>query len=167
MKRLVLMGGLAVALALPLVAAPGAAQASCEDRKLTGTVLGGVSGALIGNSISRGGGGAILGGLGGAVVGHEIAGSGCRRYRSSAYYRRGYREGSYRGAAAPYPDPATRYVYYDTYGNPVTEGAAPGAALRPPGPYADAGPAPCRTEMQAYYDDRGALVQHPVQNCAR
>lgn len=165
MKRLVMMGGLAVALALPLFAAPGAAQASCADRKLTGTVLGGVGGALIGNSISRGGGGAILGGLGGAVVGHEIAGSGCRRYRSAGYYHRGYREGSYRGGAGPYPAQATRSVYYDQYGNPVAE-SAPG---RPPGPYAyaDAGPAPCRTEMQAYYDDRGALIQRPVQICAR
>jgi hypothetical protein len=167
MKPLVMMGGLAVALALPLFAAPGAAHASCADRKLTGTVIGGVGGALIGNSISRGGGGAILGGLGGAVVGHEIAGSGCHRYRSAGYYRSGYRERSYRGASGPYPGQATRYVYYDQYGNAVAEGAPPGAASRPPGSYADAGPAPCHAEMQAYYDDRGALVQRPVQICAR
>ena len=167
MKRLVLMSGLALALTLPLAAAPGSAKASCADRKLTGTVLGGVGGALIGNSISRGGGGAILGGLGGAVVGHEIAGSGCRRYRSSAYYRRGYHEDAYGPGPGAYPDPETRYVYYDPYGNPVPAGGAPGAAIRPQGPYADAGPGPCRTETQAYYGDRGALVRRPMQICAR
>jgi hypothetical protein len=159
-KRLVLVGGLALAMALPLFAAPGAAQASCADRKMTGTVVGGIGGALIGNSISHGGGGAILGGLGGAVVGHEIAGSGCHRYRSSASYRGAPRGRAYRGDAA-YPPPPARRIYYDPYGVAVAQGAPPA------GPYADVGPAPCHTETQAYYDDRGALVRRPVQICAR
>lgn len=88
MNRLLVIAGLAGALALPMLA-PGAANASCRDSKATGTVLGGVGGALIGNSISGGGGGAILGGLGGAVVGHQIAAGGCEHSRT--YDRSGYR----------------------------------------------------------------------------
>jgi hypothetical protein len=87
MNRSNVFAGLAAALGLLLLLAPASASASCADRKMTGTILGGVGGALIGNSISGGGGGALLGGLGGAVVGHEIAGSGCRSERSGDYYR--------------------------------------------------------------------------------
>jgi hypothetical protein len=72
---------LAAAVALPLVSGPSIASASCHGRKTTGTVLGGVGGALLGNSISHGGGGAVVGGLGGAVVGHQIGKSGCRASR--------------------------------------------------------------------------------------
>lgn len=161
MKRIFGMSGLAIALALPLLAAPGSAHASCADRKLTGTVVGGVGGALIGNSISRGGGGAIIGGLGGAVIGHEIAGSGCRRYRSE--YRSGPRQRSYRGEAGAYAGQPARYVYYDAYGNAV----AGGAATSPQSPYGDAAAPLCRTETRSYYDARGALVQQPVQICGR
>ena len=128
MKRIFGMSGLAIALALPLLAAPGSAHASCADRKLTGTVVGGVGGALIGNSISRGGGGAIIGGLGGAVIGHEIAGSGCRRYRSE--YRSGPRQRSYRGEAGAYAGQPARYVYYDAYGNAVAGGDQSAKPLR-------------------------------------
>jgi hypothetical protein len=124
-------------------------------------VIGGVGGALIGNSISRGGGGAVIGGLGGAVLGHEIAGSGCNRSRQSADYSNGprYRSG-YRYARAAQPQ-AVRYVYYDQYGAVVSQGPAPGMAT-----YA-AAPRDCHTEFQAYYDERGALAQRPVQTCTR
>jgi hypothetical protein len=163
MKQFILMASLASALVLPVLAAPTAAHASCEGRKMTGTVLGGVGGALIGNSISRGGGGALIGGLGGAVLGHEIAKSGCgHSYRREASYGRRYRD------AADEPPHAVRYVYYDQYGDPVSEGPVPApaptytrAAYGPP-----AAPA-CRTEMQSFYDSRGALEQGPVQTCAR
>ena len=129
MNRLMALAGLAAAMALPVLIAPASASASCQDRKLTGTVIGGLGGALIGNSISRGGGGAVIGGVGGAVLGHQIAGSGCNGYRSTTYYNdrrrhrssyRGYR-GEGRGAAPQ----AVRYVYYDQYGNPVSQGPAP------------------------------------------
>ena len=157
MNRLIVVAGLAVAFGAPLLAAPSPASASCADRKATGTVLGGVGGALIGNSISHGGGGLILGGLGGAVIGHQIAASGCGHYRSSY---RGYSDDAGEG-----PPRAVRYVYYDQYGDPVSEGAVPGAPAYTPTAYA--GPSACRTEMQTYYDDRGALVQRPVQVCPR
>ena len=55
--------------------APGLASANgC----VTGsTVAGGVGGAVIGNSLARGGAGAVLGGLGGAVIGNSVARQNC------------------------------------------------------------------------------------------
>jgi hypothetical protein len=156
MNRCNLLAGLAAALGLFALLAPASASASCADRKMTGTILGGVGGALIGNSISGGGGGAVLGGLGGAVLGHEIAGSGCRSERREAYYRDQPR------AEAPR---AVRYVYYDQYGDIVSEGPAPGAGM--PVAYRQAGAGECRTEMQSVYDNRGALTRTPVKVCAR
>jgi hypothetical protein len=162
------MAGLACVLSLPVLAAPGAASASCEDRKMTGTVIGGIGGALIGNSISRGGGGAVVGGLGGAVLGHQIAGGGCGRYRSRAYYRNTPRyRASYRSYRGAPPPQAVRYVYYDQYGNPVSQEPAPDPSSYTPAAYRYAGTPACRTQTQSYYDDRGALVQRPVQICDR
>jgi hypothetical protein len=177
MNRLIAMACLATALALPVLVTPATAQASCADRKAAGTVVGGVGGALIGNSISRGGGGAILGGLGGAVLGHEVAAGSCHRERRAAYYRdRRYRPGyggpAYGGPAGygdpgygpgyggegP-PPPPERVVYYDPYGNPINQDPA----LTDPRYAAQA----CRTQMQDYYDNRGALVQRPIQVCDR
>jgi hypothetical protein len=161
MVRPILVFASSVVLVMSIAAAPVKASASCADRKMTGTVVGGIGGALIGNSISKGGGGAIIGGLGGAVVGHEIAKSGCRGYRASRYYSDRRRYGSYRGEPQ-----AVRYVYYDQYGNAVSEGPAPGAAARPM-TYGNADSAACHAETQSYYDDRGALVQRRIQICPR
>jgi hypothetical protein len=160
-KKAIGMAGLAMVLGVAALAAPSAANASCQDRKVAGTVLGGVGGALIGNSIARGGGGAILGGLGGAVLGHEVAGAGCHRYREARYYRRGPRYAGYPAPPGPPVGEPVRYVYYDQYGNPVSSG--------PVGepPLAYTAPGPCRTETQDFYNDRAALVQRQVQVCGR
>jgi uncharacterized protein YcfJ len=107
---------LAALVAMPLVVgSTDAAAASCHSRKATGTVLGGLGGALLGNSISHGGGGAVIGGLGGAVIGHQIGKSGCNDRR--AYYSRhrtttAYRNHNYRSGYAA-------RTYYDERGNPV------------------------------------------------
>jgi len=154
MKRQILIGALAAAMAMPLMAAPTTASASCAGRKMTGTVIGGLGGALIGNSISRGGGGALIGGLGGAVVGHEIAKSGCGHYRRTAYYRRDPREGGEREAPPS--------VYYNDRGEAVApDGSSTTLA------YAAPGSGYCHTEMRSYYDSRGALFQSPAQVCDR
>jgi hypothetical protein len=113
MRNILALTALAAAISLPLVAGPTDANASCQARKNTGTLLGGVGGALIGNSISRGGGGAIIGGLGGAVVGHEIAKGGCGSDRR-AYYR----SGRSRYVAERGGEPAQK-IYYDRYGNAI------------------------------------------------
>jgi len=148
-----IISGLAALLSLPLLAAPDMANASCSSRKATGTVLGGVGGALLGNAISDGGGGLIVGGVGGALVGREIGKSGCKRTTA-------YRSAPRRAAAAPARQasaPASS-VYYDQYGRPVNSG---------PAGYREASYSTCRTETRAYYDDRGGLVQRPVQVCDR
>ena len=113
MRKTLTLAALATLVAFPLMAGPTGANASCQGRKDTGTVLGGVGGALIGNSISRGGGGAIIGGLGGAVVGHEIAKQGCGPSRR-AYYRRGHNHYARGSAYRP-----TSQAYYDQRGNLV------------------------------------------------
>lgn len=132
MRKLVTTVALAAVVALPLAAGPTAANASCRGRANTGTVIGGVGGALLGNSIKRGGAGAVIGGLGGAVIGHQIAKSGCHTYTRHAYYRgRRYHGGAYasRGEYRPeyrgayQPAPAGR-AYYDQQGNLVTPGEA-------------------------------------------
>jgi uncharacterized protein YcfJ len=125
MRKTMALAALAAAFSLPLIAGPTDANASCQGRKETGMVLGGVGGALLGNSISRGGGGAVIGGLGGAVVGHEIAKSGCGRSRH-AYYRSS--RSRYAQARTPYaeqPYQPVRRVYYDRYGNAVVNNPAP------------------------------------------
>lgn len=114
MRKTLTMTALAALIALPLIGGAGDANASCRGRANTGTAIGAVGGALLGNSISKGGGGAVVGGLGGAVLGHEIAKSGCHRSYRHAYYRRGARYDRYDRYAQ------SRTVYYDQQGRPVT-----------------------------------------------
>ena len=95
MRKTLTMTALAGLIALPLIAGATDASASCRGRANTGTAIGAVGGALLGNSISRGGGGAVIGGLGGAVVGHQIAKGGCARSHH-AYYRRSHTRYAYR-----------------------------------------------------------------------
>lgn len=115
MRKTVVIPGLAALLALPLLVAPAdAGAATCHSRKVTGTVLGGVGGAVLGNAVSHGGGGAVIGGLGGAVVGHEVGAAGCRSAPRHVSARR-----SRPAAQRSEPARAVRKVYYDQYGNVV------------------------------------------------
>jgi uncharacterized protein YcfJ len=115
MRKSIALTALAALIAMPLLMGPSDASATCRGKKLTGTVLGSGVGALIGNSISHGGGGAVIGAVGGGVVGHEIGRSGCNQrttYRSAPTRTR--------YAATPAPRPvAVQKVYYDQYGNAV------------------------------------------------
>lgn len=169
MNRSILLGAVSAALGLALLSAPNTASASCSDRKTTGTIVGGIGGALIGNSISGGGGGggAILGGLGGAVAGHAIAGSGCGRYRHDAYYyergpryRHYTRDYGYAGTGGYAPRAQT--VYYDNRGNPISGGgyANPGYAAADYRRTAN-----CGVVNQSVYDSRGNLITQPVSTC--
>ena len=56
MRKILAMTALAAAFALPMVVGSTDANASCQGRKNTGTLIGGVGGALLGNAISHGGG---------------------------------------------------------------------------------------------------------------
>lgn len=113
MSKLHYRAALAAIFSLPLmIAATSADAASCGARKTNGTIIGGLGGALVGNSISHGGGGAVVGGLGGALVGREVAKGGCKR----VVYRGAPQRNAY---AAPAARPAAR-VYYDQYGRPIS-----------------------------------------------
>ena len=164
MTRLVIIGLAIGAIALPAALAPTDADAAtCRSRKATGTVIGGLGGALVGNAISKGGGGLLIGGVGGALVGREIGKSGCRT--RTAYYSSG---SSYRGAsAAARPAPApVRQVYYDHMGNPVATGEVRDGTFHQVSTSAPTG-GTCRNATISYYDERGRLAQRPVQICPR
>ena len=116
MRRILIMAGLAVALAAPATAD----AASCGSRKTTGTVIGAVGGGLLGNAVG-GTTATLLGAGGGALVGREVGKNGCKkRYVapkrvSSARAAPGYAtNASYRGSC--------RYEtrsYYDERGRMV------------------------------------------------
>jgi len=76
-----------LAVSIFALATASAANAGCEGRTTTGTVVGAGAGGLLGNAITHG---SAVGTIGGAVVGgvagHEIGRSGCYRH----YYRTGY-----------------------------------------------------------------------------
>lgn len=93
MRRTLMAAGLAAVVALPSMAS---ARTWCEqrahDRRVTGTVLGGLGGALVGGAIGDTKG-AVIGGLGGAVIGNQVARTKCygaprARYHHSARYSR-------------------------------------------------------------------------------
>lgn len=161
MKRHIIIGLAIGAIALPATLAPTDADAAtCRSRKATGTVIGGLGGALVGNAISKGGGGLLIGGVGGALVGREIGKSGCRT--RTAYYSSG---SGYRAASAAPARPApVRQVYYDHMGNPVATGEVRDGTFQqvsaPTG-------GTCRNATISYYDERGRLAQRPVQICPR
>ena len=175
MRRLTKLGLTALAVAAPLALLPTLANAaSCgeraHNRRVAGTVIGGIGGALLGNAIRKGGTGAVVGGIGGAVIGNQLSRVKCDRGYTRSY-RSSYARAS-RRADPPAPVPV-RYVYYDRYGVPVSAGPAPqpispqyqptySQALYTPASYNA-----CRTENRAFYDERGALVYRPMQVCAR
>lgn len=163
MTRLVIIGLAIGAIALPATLAPTDADAAtCRSRKATGTVIGGLGGALVGNAISKGGGGLLIGGVGGALVGREIGKSGCRT--RTAYYSSG---SSYRAASAAPARPApVRQVYYDHMGNPVATGEVRNGTFQQVSATTPTG-GTCRNATISYYDERGRLAQRPVQICPR
>ncbi|WP_343698665.1 hypothetical protein [Caulobacter sp.] len=159
MARVVVISLVVGALALPAALAPVEANAaSCSSRKATGTILGGLGGALVGNAISDGGGGLIVGGVGGALIGRQIGKSGCRKRVTTTYYDAGPR-----AARAAQPAPV-QTVYYDHMGNPVARGEVRNGSFQTVSTNTAAA---CRTETRSYYDERGRLTQSPVQVCAR
>jgi|HubBroStandDraft_5_1064220.scaffolds.fasta_scaffold57294_3 uncharacterized protein YcfJ len=80
--------------ALVLGAGATAADAGCQGRKTTGTVVGAGAGGLLGDAVSHGSavgivGGAVVGGL----AGHSIAADNC--HHASRYSYRNGRKGYY------------------------------------------------------------------------
>jgi uncharacterized protein YcfJ len=74
-----------------LVMGASTADAGCQGRKTTGTVLGAAGGGVLGNVITHGSAvGTVVGAVGGGLVGHSIAASNCRSHYYSHHGRRGY-----------------------------------------------------------------------------
>lgn len=95
MHRMFLIAGLVVAVAAPSLANAESCERHAHDRKVTGTVVGGIGGALIGNAITHNATGAVLGGVSGAVVGNQVARENCPSevsYRHRHSHRRHYRD---------------------------------------------------------------------------
>jgi uncharacterized protein YcfJ len=100
-KFILILAAGAVSLSIPSFAeARSGCQARAHDRRVAGTVIGGIGGAVLGNAVSHRGGGALIGGLGGAVIGNQLSRRSCdragyyyrhhhrTRYSSSGYYTR-------------------------------------------------------------------------------
>ena len=87
------MRAIAVTACILALCAADAAQArsGCEarahERRVAGTVLGAVGGAIIGNQISHSGG-TVLGGLAGGFAGNQLSKTHCPHYVSRARYER-------------------------------------------------------------------------------
>ncbi|CAN7558260.1 glycine zipper domain-containing protein [Phenylobacterium sp. LjRoot225] len=118
MRRTWMAAGLVAALAAPSFAsARDACQQRAHDRKVTGTVLGGVGGALVGGAIGDTKG-AVIGGLGGAVVGNQLARTKCDRrvvYRTRSTHRASSRGDD----AAPRGCTYENRRYYDERGQAI------------------------------------------------
>lgn len=115
--------------------APGVANADCHDRRVTGTVIGAVAGGLLGNAVTHGGGR-----FGGTLIGAGVGGLAGHEIAGAGCHR------YYRHA---------RYYRHERFGPGYAAAGPPGA---PP-------PTRCTTQEQAYYDERGQLVQRPTQVC--
>lgn len=139
MKRLIMISGLAVAMAAPSMAsARDACQQYAHDRKVTGTLLGAVGGALVGHAVSHKNG-ALIGGVGGAVVGNQLARHKCDRgYR--AYNRTHYTTRHRARHATQTAYRPARYADDRSYGQ-------------------------CRYENRAFYDENARLVYRPIRVC--
>jgi uncharacterized protein YcfJ len=126
MRHIILITGLvaAAAAAPTLASARTACDQRAHERRVTGTVLGAVGGALIGSAVSHKNG-ALIGGLGGAVVGNQLARTKCdtgysynrTSNRGTASRNRAYRQASYdqcRMVSRPYYDDRGQVSYYQT-----------------------------------------------------
>jgi len=116
MRKFILALGIVATVAAPTLAAANGCEVRAEHRRVAGTILGGLAGAVIGNQFSHRGG-ALVGGVGGAVVGNQLSRTSC----DHDYRHRGY----YRQPAAYYgPTPGGRcgwhdQAFYDAHGNLV------------------------------------------------
>jgi len=122
MRKLILALSLAATVAAPTLAAASGCEERAEHRRVAGTILGGLAGAVIGNQVSHGGG-ALVGGIGGAVVGNQLSRTSCDHYyRRRAYYPQ---PAAYYGPARPPGVPAGAHCgwhdqsFYDAHGNLV------------------------------------------------
>jgi len=148
MRRILFAAGLGLAVA---AASAAEARSGCEayahNRKVTGTVIGGVAGALLGSAVAGHGSkgtGALIGGLGGAAVGNNLARVHCR---SGGYAARRTHRTSY----------ARSRIYGPTYAGMAASATSPAYAVNTA--------ASCHYVTRPYYDRAGKLLYAPIQVC--
>lgn len=113
MRKQLLAAGIAAVVLIPSLAM---AQVTCEQRsanRTTGTVLGAIGGALLGNAVSSHGGktgGTIIGGVAGAAIGSNLAKGPHDCVHAYGYYDN---EGRWHDNGT---DRAVAYGYYDRNG---------------------------------------------------
>jgi len=112
MRKFILALSVAATVAVPTLAAASGCEERAEHRRVAGTILGGLAGAVIGNQVSHRGG-ALVGGIGGAVVGNQLSRSNCDHYypRHRIYQPAAYRPGVRCGMRDQ--------AFYDAHGNLV------------------------------------------------
>lgn len=109
---------LMAAAALAMAAAPAAADAACKKRT-TGTVVGALTGGLLGHTVAGRGDrteGALIGGVVGGVAGNQL--TKCKNNRTYSS-NRSYRAASYRAPAARQTCRYETRGYYNPYGELV------------------------------------------------
>jgi len=141
MRRMLFAAWVTLALA---TASAADARSPCSDyahdRRVTGTVVGALGGALLGGAVAGHGSkgtGALLGAAGGAVVGNQVSRVHCSDPSYAELHRRQL-------ARARATRPTTGDRQY--------------AANRPVA-------AACRYETRPYYDQTGQLIYAPMQVC--
>ena len=184
MRRLLLIGGLALATAIPAAASAETRCAPSSQQRATGTVLGAIAGGVIGSQLAERGSrgtGTALGAVGGAIIGNQIAGSGgdcpdgyyayddrydrdqrdANRYDNS--YNRGYDNSYNRSYDNTYANSYSRDAYdrssdgYDSRSYDGQDGA--GQSWR------DEYGRSCHWRAQAYTGEDGYTRYREVQDC--
>jgi osmotically inducible lipoprotein OsmB len=121
MRRNLLIIGLAAMLAAPsLASASDACGQHAHDRRVAGTALGAVGGALIGQAFSHNTAGTVIGGAGGAVVGNQVARTSCdhphathtRTHAPARHEEANTAPGGCRYENQPYYDAQGRLLYH-------------------------------------------------------
>lgn len=144
MRRILFAAGLTLAVATASAAeARSGCEAAAHNRKVTGTALGALGGALLGSAVAGHGSkgtGALIGGVGGAVVGNQLSRTSCDHYaygRSRHYARAGSRR--YAPSAMPMYATDPRYTVSTA--------------------------AQCHYVTRPYYDQAGKLIYAPMEVC--
>ena len=144
MRRILFAAGLTLVEATASAAeARSGCEAAAHNRKVTGTALGAIGGALLGSAVAGHGSmgtGALFGGVGGAVVGNQLSRTSCDHYASR-------RTSHYARASAPRPAPSALPMYATDPRYTVNTSAQ------------------CHYVTRPYYDQAGKLLYAPIEVC--
>jgi uncharacterized protein YcfJ len=122
--RAIVVGACLIALSAPLAAHAGSCESDARNRRVAGTVLGAVGGAVIGNQVSHSGG-TIVGGLVGGFAGNQLSRTHCPHYSRASRRERRHETPPPRPSQEAQQGPTTGACamedrpFYDAHGNLV------------------------------------------------